>query len=167
MDPFEAPRRDHERAAALAERLTATGDEHGRAALFGELARQLELHARLEEATVYPEIERRVPALRDLVRRARDEHAALRPLLRDLRLLPGDSPEWDVRLDRVRDDVRRHVREEEGELFAGARAALGAAEAEELGAAVAAGRESLLEEEKSEPKDAAGTAKDAVGDAAR
>ena len=155
MNPFELIRQDHERATRLLERIRTDRDPRARQTAFDDLKRELDLHTDVEEKVFYPEIEKRVPALRDFMRRAREEHRAVAGLLRELQATPVASPEWATKLRTLAQSVRDHIEEEEGELFPQAQRALDAAQVQELGRQLEDFRSSVLEEWKIALKGAA------------
>jgi iron-sulfur cluster repair protein YtfE (RIC family) len=91
----------------------------------------LELHMRLEEEVFYPACEA-IPELREQVRRAREDHHAMRGALRALSAGPLHAAAI-LRARALVAEVEAHVEDEEEDLFPRARRALGDAEIGRLG----------------------------------
>jgi hypothetical protein len=85
-----------------------------KAQIYGEIHRELEIHARLEGEILYPALEAMDP---ERIARAREEHAVVGRILGELaELLPGEGP-FDFRMHLLREVVERHALMEEEEIF--------------------------------------------------
>ena len=116
MNATEMLRRDHAAIAQLLDDAIDATDESGRQRLLRTLAIRLEIHDEIEEEFFYPPL----AGLSGIIPEARREHAQMWALLGDIgRHQPG-SPDVMLKLDQLRDTVRRHVAEEEGSIFAAA-----------------------------------------------
>jgi iron-sulfur cluster repair protein YtfE (RIC family) len=128
-------RRDHAAILALFEAFLERAEDPttpGALAHHLQVARDaLELHMRLEEEVFYPACEA-VPELREQVRRAREDHHAMRSALRGLGSGPLDAAAL-LRARALVAEVEAHVEEEEEDLFPQVRRALGDAEIGRLG----------------------------------
>ena len=111
---------DLERRKELAEKVTI------------ELVR----HSVAEEVLVYPEVERKVS--KEEVEHAREEHAEAEETLAKLEKLDPDDPGFDDELATLMREIRHHIEEEEGEMFAHMRKVIDADELRKLGASVEA-----------------------------
>jgi len=124
--------RDHEQALSLYEGFeTAGGDD--RYFLASRIVRCLEEHASLEEELFYPVILARASQgghqrAEKLVRRSTAEHEAARKRLAKVKDMLAHDEGYQVQLEELMREVRRHVEEEEAELFPIARALLSEAE---------------------------------------
>lgn len=99
------------------------GGGAGKAAICERLFDALDLHARIEEAIFYPDLE---PSLvSGKVEEAYQEHAQAKELIARLRSLGPDADEFDELLLALRENVAHHVAAEEATLFSAAREALG------------------------------------------
>ena len=85
-----------------------------------ELAEQVTIelvrHSVAEEVLVYPQVEDRVSA--EEAEHAREEHAEAEETLHRLEKLDADDPAFDVELATLIDEIRHHIEDEEGEMFA-------------------------------------------------
>lgn len=148
MDAFTLLKNDHKTVAGLlgkieetTERAIKTRDE-----LFAQLKNELDIHAKIEEAILYPVLEKADPT-HDITLEAFEEHRIVKQLLSELESEPKDAEEWTAKFSVLKENVEHHVEEEEGEMFKKARKVLSQEELETLGA--------RLEEAKGKQKAAA------------
>lgn len=122
-------RSDHREVASLFEAIdkTTARASRKRQDLFAELDTALSIHAEFEEMQVYPLITAR-KSDKDLGLEALEEHAQMKRLLAELRELDPQHERWMAKITVLKEDVRHHVKEEEGELFPALRKAASAAE---------------------------------------
>jgi iron-sulfur cluster repair protein YtfE (RIC family) len=86
--------------------------------LFRILADHLAAHATLEERLFYPALEQSPPAAQRLkILEAREEHKIVRTLLKELAELGPEDDAFDAKMKVLADEVARHAREEEQDLF--------------------------------------------------
>ena len=130
---------DHRRVDRLfAEHKQAAGNARRQNVLFEDIRRELDVHAQIEEKIFYPAMESGLETpLRDQLEEARAEHEEVKALLKQLAGLAPEDAGYAVAFAKLTDGVRRHVTEEEGEMFPAAREFLGVARLEELGGEMA------------------------------
>jgi hemerythrin-like domain-containing protein len=97
---------------------------------------ELVRHSVAEEVLVYPEVERKVS--KEEVEHAREEHAEAEETLQKLEKLDADDPAFDDELATLMAEIRHHIEDEEGEMFAHMRQAMDQEELRKLGARVEA-----------------------------
>jgi hemerythrin superfamily protein len=97
---------------------------------------ELVRHSVAEEVLVYPEVDEKVSA--EQAERARKEHAEAEETLHRLEKLDADDPAFDDELATLMREIREHIAEEEGEMFAHMREVIDADELRRLGARVEA-----------------------------
>lgn len=131
MDAFELLKKDHKKVSQLFEEIeSASGKSKNQ--LFGQLKKELDVHAHVEEKIFYPALENKQES-RDITLEAYEEHKVVKDLLAELAAgAPGD--EWDAKLKVLKENVEHHVEEEEGELFDKAEDVLSEEQIERLGA---------------------------------
>jgi hemerythrin superfamily protein len=121
---FAALVEDHRLVESLFAELAKVGDDSERA---GELCRALELqlmvHANVEDRVVYMWLEQN-DDLTDLIDHARDEHAMVESILRELEELEAGGEEFMERVEELHRAVMSHVQEEETEVLPKAAAML-------------------------------------------
>ena len=95
---------------------------------------ELVRHSVAEEVLVYPKVEKQVSA--EEVEHAREEHKEAEETLQRLEKLDADDPEFDDELATLMAEIRHHIEDEEGEMFAHMRQVMEAEELRKLGARV-------------------------------
>jgi predicted small metal-binding protein len=105
-----------------------------------ELAEQVTIelvrHSVAEEVLVYPKVEEQVSA--EQAEHAREEHAEAEETLARLEKLDADDPGFDDELAELMAEIRHHIEDEEGEMFAHMRQVIDQDELRKLGARVEA-----------------------------
>jgi iron-sulfur cluster repair protein YtfE (RIC family) len=137
---FETLAKQHGEVISLIDQLRKTPGR--RAALWPELRNALLAHERAEMRVIFPEL-RMYDQLRPLANQHDAEATELERMIHDLDAeLEADA--WGNLLDRLADQVQRHVHEEETATFPRAQAALGITRARQLADKVIAAYEALL-----------------------
>jgi hypothetical protein len=95
---------------------------------------ELVRHSVAEEVLVYPKVEKQVGA--DEVEHARDQHAEAEETLARLEKLDADDPRFDDELATLMDEIRHHIEDQEGQMFAHMRQVIDADELRTLGTRV-------------------------------
>jgi hypothetical protein len=134
-DPFEYLIEDHKKVADIFEDLenTSESDVNTREKMFEKLYNELGLHAELEEATLYPTLEK-IDETKEMVEHSKEEHETMKTILTELEAMPKDNPEWGEKLSELKTNVEEHVEDEEESegLFEKAQEVLGAEDIENL-----------------------------------
>jgi hypothetical protein len=97
---------------------------------------ELVRHSVAEEVLVYPKVADKVSA--EETEHAREEHAEAEKTLQRLEKLDADDPAFDDELATLMAEIRHHIEDEEGEMFAHMRQVMDADELRKLGARVEA-----------------------------
>ena len=95
---------------------TSEEDTKRRKDLADQVTIELVRHSVAEEVLVYPEVERKVSA--EEAEHAREEHAEAEETLQRLEKLDADDPAFDGELGTLMAEIRHHIEDEEGEMFA-------------------------------------------------
>jgi hemerythrin-like domain-containing protein len=111
-------------------------DKSRRKAVTEQVSIELVRHSVAEEVLVYPEVERKVSA--EEAEHAREEHAEAEETLQRLEKLDADDPAFDDELATLMGEIRHHIEDEEGEMFAHMRQVIDADELRRLGGRVEA-----------------------------
>jgi hemerythrin-like domain-containing protein len=77
---------------------------------------ELVRHSVAEEVLVYPQVESKVSA--EEAEHAREEHAEAEETMQRLEQLDADDPSFDDELATLMAEIRHHIEDEEGEMFA-------------------------------------------------
>jgi hemerythrin-like domain-containing protein len=107
-----------------------------RKAVTEQVTIELVRHSVAEEVLVYPQVEDKVSA--DEAEHARKEHAEAEETLQRLEKLDADDPAFDDELATLMEEIRHHIEDEEGDMFAHMRQTIDADELQKLGARVEA-----------------------------
>ena len=91
-------------------------DKKRRKELTEDVTIELVRHSVAEEVIVYPEVDRKVS--REEADHAREEHAEAEETLKRLEKLDADDPRFDDELATLMEEIRHHIEDEEGEMFA-------------------------------------------------
>ena len=97
---------------------------------------ELVRHSVAEEVLVYPKVEEKVSS--EEVEHARKEHAEAEETLQRLEKLDADDPGFDDELSTLMGEIRHHIEDEEGEMFAHMRQVMDEDELRTLGERVEA-----------------------------
>jgi hemerythrin-like domain-containing protein len=97
---------------------------------------ELVRHSVAEEVLVYPQVEEKVSA--EEAEHAREEHAEAEETLARLEKLDADDPGFDDELATLMEEIRHHIKDEEGQMFAHMRQVIDPEELRKLGSRVEA-----------------------------
>ena len=111
-------------------------EQERRKAVTEQVTIELVRHSVAEEVLVYPRVEDKVSA--EEAEHAREEHAEAEETLHRLETLDADDPAFDDELATLMAEIRHHIADEEGEMFAHLRQAIDADELRALGGRVEA-----------------------------
>lgn len=139
MHAFQLLKADHEKVAALFDRLEAASGK-AKITVFEQIKTELELHTHIEEKIFYPALEK-PSKTHDLILEAYEEHDGVKKLLSQLSGKRTANDEWQAKAKVLRENVEHHVEEEENELFNKAGDVLNDEEFEALGQRMATEKE--------------------------
>jgi hemerythrin superfamily protein len=131
MNAIELLKQQHRQVEKLFEQLESSEDSEQKQALFQELADNLAAHAAIEEETFYPEAYAK--QTKELLQEAVEEHLAIKRLLADLLAMTPDDENFDAKVTVLKEQVKHHVEEEEGELFKKVKKEMSSEELDTLG----------------------------------
>lgn len=122
MNIYETLKKDHEKVTALLDRLIASekADSKLRESLVKQIRDELIPHARAEEAVLYNSI-RDVDSAKGVVGHAYREHIEAEAILRSLQVSDAVNLSWVNGAKKLRDALKHHIAEEEGEVFSAAK----------------------------------------------
>ena len=141
-DVIEVLEHDHREVEEMFQELEslrgATGDDvkARRKELADQVTIELVRHSVAEEVLVYPKVESRIS--KEEAEHAREEHAEAEETLHRLEKLDPDDPAFDDELATLMKEIRHHISDEEGEMFAHMRQIMDPEELRTLGSRVEA-----------------------------
>jgi hemerythrin superfamily protein len=139
IEVLEHDHREVERMFAELESLRGAATEDARSrrkSVTEQVTIELVRHSVAEEVLVYPQVEDKVSA--EEAEHARKEHAEAEETLQRLEKLDADDPGFDDELATLMSEIRHHVADEEGQMFAHMRQTIDADELRKLGGRVEA-----------------------------
>ena len=111
-------------------------DKQRRKTVAEQVTIELVRHSVAEEVLVYPRVESKVS--KEEVEHARKEHAEAEETLARMEKLDADDPAFDDEVATLIGEIRHHIEDEEGQMFAHMRQVLGQDELRTLGKSVEA-----------------------------
>ncbi len=115
-DVIDMLKQDHHEVEGMFQRYEMA-DEETRDRLVHNIIESLTKHSRIEEQILYPFIRAEVPDGDGLIDESEREHQEAKDAMSRLSALSPGDPEFDEAFQTLRDGVRHHVEEEEGEVF--------------------------------------------------
>lgn len=117
-----ALKKDHQRVKALFDRFEDSEDEREMKDIANEAIVALKVHAAIEEELFYPAVRRQVEAgvVEDengILEEADEEHHAAKMLIAELELMDGSERNYRAKFTVLAENVRHHIKEEEGTLL--------------------------------------------------
>jgi hemerythrin-like domain-containing protein len=147
MDAITMLKADHDKVKKLLSELEPT-TERGvktRAELFATIKGELTIHEVIEEEIFYPALKAH-PKAKDIVLEGYQEHHVVDLLMGELEDLDVADETWGPKALVMQENIEHHIEEEEGEMFPKARQVFDRQELEDLGARMAARKESAQRE---------------------
>lgn len=154
-DVFEMLKSDHRRVEELFTKFE-DADKRMRTGIAEETLHALELHTSLEEELVYPAI-REVIDQREQVDQALEEHHVAKLLIKELHKMKAGSEEFAPKFKVLGEIIRRHVEEEENQMFPQAEEA--GIDTTELSQEVARRKEKLMQKHERSGRKSSGQSK--------
>lgn len=119
MNIQDVIRMDHQKVNVLFGQIAATDDPQKIQEYFGQIYKDLNAHAQAEEQVVYPAV-RPFYGEGD-TQELYDEQSEMKVLMDSIKSMSPSSPEFKQQVNRLKDIVMDHVRQEESTMFAAIR----------------------------------------------
>ena len=110
MDAIELIKQDHREVDELFTQFLSAESDLTLEDLFQQIETALTAHTEMEEKVLYPAVKKFAP---EKVQEALHEHSQVKELLTDLLGIDIDDEEFESQFNRLVEDVRHHVKEEE------------------------------------------------------
>jgi len=114
-------KKDHDAVKKLFDRFEDTETTSEMKEIVREACAELKVHARVEEEIFYPSLRQKMEDEDGLLDEADEEHHEAKILVAELELMSGDEDNYRAKFEVLAENVRHHIKEEEGELFPKAR----------------------------------------------
>ncbi len=113
LDPL---REDHHKVKQLFEEFEAAAEREEKQRIVEEALNALQQHSYVEEKVLYPAF---LPALDEeqLLQEALEEHHVVHLLIAELKKMKPADARYDAKFTVLVENVRHHIKEEEGEMF--------------------------------------------------
>ena len=143
MDAITLLKNDHKSVEQLFKRFEKAGDRAyvEKRQVVDLIIEELTMHAAIEEELFYPVTRETVPETEDLALEGLEEHHIVKWTLSELESLSPEDERFDAKVTVLMENVRHHVKEEEGEYFTKVRDELGRNALNDLGDRMLAARE--------------------------
>ena len=111
---------DHKEVKGLFKEFENAGSSAKKAELVAKICKELEVHMQIEEEIFYPAVKQ---ALKDheLVPEGEVEHASVKDLIAQVKGVKPDGDTYDARVKVMGELIEHHVKDDETEMFPGAK----------------------------------------------
>lgn len=142
MDAITMLKDDHRSVEALFKRFEKAGDRAFalKRNVVDTIVKELSKHAAIEEELFYPATRATVPGIDDMVLESIEEHHIVKWVLSEIEHMDPHEESFDAKVTVLIENVRHHVKEEEGDYFPKVRKELGRNALLELGNAMDAAK---------------------------
>jgi hemerythrin superfamily protein len=150
MNAIDLLESQHREVEDLFAKIDKAGNAERKEQAFVQLADSLAIHSAIEEHHFYPAVKE--SETEELLIESVEEHLEIKRKLSALLEIDVADETFDAKLEALRDDVERHVEEEEEDLFPKVMTLFDEDQLESIGQAMSAEQAEL--EEKGNPRDA-------------
>lgn len=106
---------DHDRVKGLFDQFETAGGRAAKRKIVRQALTELKVHAALEEELFYPAVRKAVG--REIMNEADEEHHVAKLLIAELDAMDGSESHFDAKFLVLAENVRHHIKEEEGEML--------------------------------------------------
>src|SRR4051794_37143707 len=139
-DAVSILKRDHDTVKELFDEFEEAKQRPAKKKIVTRALTELKVHAALEEEIFYPAV--RAELEHDLMNEADEEHHVAKILIAELEKMTGKEDHYDAKFTVLGENIRHHIKEEEGEMLPKSKRL--PIDFEALGARMLARREELL-----------------------
>ena len=119
-DAISIIKMDHDKVKVLFARFEASDNLREKKKIAAEAIMELKIHAEIEEKIFYPSVREDVEE--DIMYEADEEHHVAKLLIAELDQMDGSEEHWEAKFTVLAENIRHHIKEEEGEMLPQARA---------------------------------------------
>lgn len=149
MDAIQLLKEDHEKVKKLFKEYESLGEKalSKKKDVADKILMELEIHAEIEEQIFYPRVKEATEDedIKKLIYESFEEHKIVKTLVAELKESEEIDEVFEAKMKVLRESVEHHIKEEQTELFPGAKKAM-KEELKELGNEMQAQKEVLKEE---------------------
>ncbi len=118
-DAIAIIKNDHDTVKALFEMFENTDNKREKKKIAARAIMELKIHAEIEEKLFYPTV--RTGVEHDLMNEADEEHHVAKLLIAELDQMDGSEDHWEAKFNVLSENIRHHIKEEEGDMLPQAR----------------------------------------------
>ncbi len=118
-DAITILKNDHNKVKALFERFEETDNLREKKKIAAEAIMELKIHAEIEEKIFYPSVRKDLEE--GIMNEADEEHHVAKLLIAELDQMDGSEGHWEAKFIVLAENIRHHIREEEGKMMPEAR----------------------------------------------
>jgi len=118
-DAISQLKKDHDKVKNLFDQFEKTEGRAAKKKIVAQALAELKIHATLEEDLFYPAVRKRVET--NIMNEADEEHHVAKVLIAELEEMNGKGDHYDAKFVVLSENVRHHIKEEEGEMLPKAR----------------------------------------------
>ena len=119
-DAINILKADHDKVKALFDEFADKDRTRSKKAIVAETLKELRIHAAIEEEIFYPAVRPRVE--KAIMNEANEEHHVAKVLIAELGVMNGTEEHYDAKFHVLSENIRHHIKEEEGDMFPKVRA---------------------------------------------
>jgi hemerythrin-like domain-containing protein len=117
MNAISLLKEDHKKVKELFEKFEKTENAQTKKKIAEEAINDLKIHAQIEEEIFYKEANSEIGDEENLLNEAKEEHHVAKMLIAELDQLDRVDEVYEAKFTVLAENVRHHIKEEEGELF--------------------------------------------------
>ncbi len=110
-------KKDHKKVSAIFSKWEESEDDTERATLMQQAILELKVHTALEEELFYPEVRKALEEDAELLDEAEEEHHVAKVLIEEIEEIGLEGDGAHAKFQVLAENVRHHIKEEEGEMF--------------------------------------------------
>lgn len=114
-DAIALIKHDHNKVKSLFDQFERANDLREKKKIVAEAIMELKLHAEVEEKLFYPTVRDDVEG--DTMNEADEEHHVAKLLIAELDQMDGSEEHWEAKFTVLAENIRHHIKEEEGEML--------------------------------------------------
>jgi hemerythrin superfamily protein len=119
-DAISILKTDHDNVKELFDQFEKADGAASKRRISRQAVNELKVHAAIEEEIFYPAVRQQVDD-KDLMNEADEEHHVVHVLIAELDRMDGSEDHYNAKFTVLSENVRHHIKEEEGEMFPKAR----------------------------------------------
>lgn len=117
MDAIGLLKKDHQTVRELFDRFERTEETSKRREIVEAACAELKVHAAIEERLFYPALRQQMADEAGLIDEADEEHHEVKILMAELDMMDGSEENYCAKFEVLSENVRHHMKEEEGSMF--------------------------------------------------